>query len=140
MDDRPCTIGEAELEVLKVLWDHGPGTVRQINARLQPRGHHWAYTTVQTMLHRLENKGCVRSGRGDQAGAAHVFEAALSRERLLSRRLRDLAEQWCDGTSSPLLLALVEGQQFTPEEIRQFRRLLDELEKPPSRKRRSRES
>ena len=135
MDDRPCSIGEAELEVLKVLWEHGPGTVRQINARLEPRGRQWAYTTVQTMLHRLENKGCVRS---DPAGAAHVFEAAVSRERLLSRRLRDLAAQWCDGTSSPLLLALVEGQQFTAGEIRQFRRLLDELEKPPSRKRRPR--
>ena len=131
---------ERELDIMAVLWEHGPGTVRQINARLEPRGRQWAYTTVQTMLHRLENKGCVTSGRGEQAGAAHVFEAALSRERLLSRRLRDLAEQWCDGTSSPLLMALVEGQQFTPEEIRQFRRLLDELEKPPSRKRRPRES
>jgi len=135
VQQRPSSIGEAELEVLKVLWEHGPGTVREINARLQPRGRQWAYTTVQTMLHRLHGKGCVR--QGTQAGAAHVFEAAVSRERLLGQRLRDLAQQWCDGTSSPLLLALVEGQQFTPEEIRQFRRLLDQLEKPPRKPRTS---
>jgi BlaI family transcriptional regulator, penicillinase repressor len=139
VDQRACSIGEAELEVLKVLWEHGPGTVRQVNARLQPRGYQWAYTTVQTMLHRLENKGCVRSSRSDRAGAAHIFDAAVSRDRLLSLRLRDLADQWCDGTSSPLLLALVEGQQFTLDEIRHFRRLLDQLEKPGSRKPRSRE-
>ena len=139
MDQRACSIGEAELEVLKVLWEHGPGTVRQINTHLQPRGHQWAYTTVQTMLHRLQNKGCVRSRRSDRTGAAHVFEPAVSRDRLLSQRLRDLADQWCDGTSSPLLLALVEGQQFTPDDIRHFRRLLDQLEKPASRKPRSRQ-
>jgi predicted transcriptional regulator len=134
VDERQCSIGEAELEVLKVLWEHGPGTVREINARLQPRGRQWAYTTVQTMLHRLQGKGCVYSARTDRNGAAHVFEAAVSRERLLSQRLRDLADQLCDGTASPLLLALVEGQQFSPEDIRHFRRLLDQLEKPGPRK------
>jgi BlaI family transcriptional regulator, penicillinase repressor len=128
--ERQYSIGEAELEVLKVLWEHGPGTVREINARLEQRGHQWAYTTVQTMLHRLQSKGCVRSNPRDRSGAAHIFAAIVSRERLLSQRLRDLANQLCGGTSSPLLLALVEGQEFTAEDIRQFRRLLDQLEKP----------
>jgi BlaI family penicillinase repressor len=139
VDERQYSIGEAELEVLKVLWERGPGTVREINARLQPRGHQWAYTTVQTMLHRLQSKGCVKSGRGDGSGAAHVFEAVVSRDRLLSQRLRDLANQLCDGTASPLLLALVEGQRFSSEDIRHFRKLLDQLEKPSARKPGSRE-
>jgi BlaI family penicillinase repressor len=139
VDERQYSIGEAELEVLKVLWEHGAGTVRQINARLEPRGHQWAYTTVQTMLHRLQGKGCVKSGRGDQGGVAHVFEATVTRDRLLSQRLRDLANQLCDGTASPLLLALVEGQRFTSEDIRHFRKLLDQLEKPNSQKPGSRE-
>jgi predicted transcriptional regulator len=134
VDERQCSIGEAELEVLKVLWEHGPGTVREINAHLLPRGHQWAYTTVQTMLHRLQGKGCVRSSRTDRSGTAHVFEAAVSRDWLLGQRLRDLANQLCDGTASPLLLALVEGQQLSPEDIRHFRRLLDQLEKPAPRK------
>ena len=54
MDDRPCTIGEAELEVLKVLWDHGPGTVRDVDAHLRRQKRRWAYTTVLTLLQRLE--------------------------------------------------------------------------------------
>lgn len=132
MDGRP-TVSEAELEVLKVLWEHGPGTVREVNRVLHGQGRRWAYTTVQTLLQRLEAKECVRSTRG---GPAHVYEAAVSREALLTQRLQDLADQLCDGTSSPLLLALVEGGKFTAEEIRQFRRLLDELD-PPRRGRRS---
>jgi predicted transcriptional regulator len=127
VDEPNASLGEAELEVLKVLWDHGPGTVRAVNALLRRQGRRCAYTTVQTVLQRLEGKGFVRSDKG---GKAHVFEAAVSRDRLLSRRLRDLADQLCDGTASPLLLALVEGSRFTAEEIRAFRRLLDRLEGP----------
>jgi predicted transcriptional regulator len=120
-------ISDAELEVLKVLWEQGPGTVRQVNAVLQGQGRRWAYTTVQTLLQRLEAKGYVRSDKG---APAHVFEAAVSRGRLLSQRLRDLADQLCGGTASPLLLALVEGGDFTAEELEGFRRLLDRLDPP----------
>jgi predicted transcriptional regulator len=120
-------ISDAELEVLKVLWEQGPGTVRLVNAVLQGRGRRRAYTTVQTLLLRLEAKGYVRSNKG---APAHVFEAAVSRERLLSQRLRDLADQLCGGTASPLLLALVEGGRFTAEELEEFRRLLDRLDPP----------
>jgi predicted transcriptional regulator len=125
-------VSEAELEVLKVLWEHGSGTVRSINAFLLEQGRRWAYTTVQTLLQRLETKGCVQS---DKSGAAYVFEAIVSREVLLSQRLRDLADQFCDGTASPLVHALVEGKHFTPEEIRQLRLLLEGLDPPPEKKR-----
>jgi predicted transcriptional regulator len=122
-------VSEAELEVLKALWEHGPGTVRALHTLLQGRGHRWAYTTVQTMLQRLEAKGHVRSERG---GPAHVYAAAVSREALLNRRLHALAEQLCDGTTSPLLLALVEGGRLTAEEVRCLRQLLDRLEEGPA--------
>jgi predicted transcriptional regulator len=121
--ERQPPVSEAELEVLKVLWQHGPGTVREVIARLGGRPR--AYTTVQTLLQRLEAKGYVASDRG---GQANVYRAAVSRDDLLSRRLRALADQLCDGTASPLLLALVQGGRFTPEDIQHFRRLLDELD------------
>jgi predicted transcriptional regulator len=113
------------LEILKVIWDHGPGTVRRINDLLRGQGRRWAYTTVLTLLQRLEAKGYVTS---DKTGVAHVFRAAVSRDRLLRQRLKDLANQLCEGTSGPLVLALVEGHRFTETEIEQFRRLLDQLE------------
>ena len=52
----------------------------------------------------------------------------------MRQRLKDLANELCDGAATPLLLALVDGQRFTPAELEQFRRLLDDLEK---RKRKS---
>jgi BlaI family transcriptional regulator, penicillinase repressor len=121
----------SELEVLKVLWDQGPGTVREINARLQDQGRKLAYTTVLTKLQRLESKGYVVSDKRD---LAHVFRAAVSRNRLLKRRLKDLADELADGTATPLVLALVEGQRFKAEEIDRLRRLLDDLEGKNERK------
>jgi BlaI family transcriptional regulator, penicillinase repressor len=120
---RPA-ISETELEVLKALWEHGPGTVRQLDVVLRRQGRRWAYNTVLTLLQRLQAKEYVAS---DKSGMAHVFRALVSREELLQRRLKDLADQFCEGTASPLVLALVEGHSFTTEEITQFRRLLDQL-------------
>jgi predicted transcriptional regulator len=125
VEARRASISETELEVLKVLWEHGPGTVRTVNDRLRRQGRRWAYTTVLTLLQRLEAKGYVAS---DKSGVAHVFRPAVTRDRLLRQRLKDLANQLCEGTATPLVLALVEGQRFTAEEISQFRQLLDQLE------------
>jgi predicted transcriptional regulator len=118
-------ISETELDVLKVLWEHGPATVRQVNAVLRRRGRRYAYTTVLTLLQRLEAKGHVRSDKG---GVAHVFSAAVSRDGLLRRRLSELADELCDGTATPLVQALVEGNRLTPDDIEQLRRLLDQLD------------
>ena len=87
--------------------------------------------TVQTLLNRLQGKGFAASEKG---GPAHVYRAALSREQFLQGRLHDLANEFCEGTASPLVLALVEGGRFTPDEIERFRQLLDRLESTPSRK------
>ncbi len=130
MAARRPPVSETELEILKVIWDHGPGTVREIDARLRQLGRRWAYTTVLTLLQRLEAKGYVAS---DKTGLAHVFRAAVSRNRLLRQRLKDLAQELCEGAPAPLVLALVESQHFSEDEIEQFRRLLDELEKGRSK-------
>ena len=124
-------VSETELDVLKVLWEFGPGTVRELDQRLREQDHHWAYTTVLTLLQRLAVKGYVTS---DKTDVAHVFHAAVSREGLLRQRLKDLANQLCEGTATPLVQALVEGQPLSPGEIQYFRELLDRLEsKKPGR-------
>jgi BlaI family penicillinase repressor len=130
VEPRRSSISETELDILKVLWEHGPGTVREVNALLRAQGRRWAYTTVLTLLQRLEAKGVVTS---DKSGLAHVFRPAVTREKLLRQRLKDLANQLCEGTATPLVQALVEGQRFTPEEISHFRQLLDELESKKGR-------
>jgi BlaI family penicillinase repressor len=127
MVDQLGPISDTEFDVLKVLWEHGPGTVRQVNDELG----RWAYTTVQTLLTRLEKKGYVAC---DRSPFAHVFRPVVSREELLRRRLGELVEQLSDGAATPLVLALVEDHRFSAEEIEQFRRLLDRLEGHEPRK------
>jgi predicted transcriptional regulator len=72
----------------------------------------------------------------DRSGPAHVYRPAVSRNELLQQRLTDLADEFCEGTASPLVLALVEGSEFSPDDIARFRQLLDKLEaeKPKGRK------
>jgi predicted transcriptional regulator len=125
VEPRNAGVSDAELGVLKALWERGPATVRDLRAHLGTQGRQWAYTTVQTLLQRLEAKGCVSCERG--GGGPHVFAAAVSREQLVGRHLRDLADRLCDGTTSPLLLALVEGGRLSAGEIARLRRLLDEV-------------
>ena len=125
MASRRLSVSDTELEVLKVLWESGPGTVREIYALLRRHGRTWAYNTVLTLLQRLETKGCVTS---DKSGLAHIFKPAVSRDMLIRQHLRELTDQLCEGTPAPLVLALVEGHRFTADEIEQFRQLLDRLE------------
>jgi predicted transcriptional regulator len=116
-------LSEAEREVLRVLWDHGSGTVRQTNEVLAARGRRWAYTTVATLLQRLQTKQYVTA---DSSVVPHVYRAIVSREGLLERRLKDAAEELCDGRAAPLILALVQGNRFSAEELARLRRLLDD--------------
>ena len=115
-------LSEAEVEVLKVLWDLGPAPVRAINAELAARGRSWAYTTVSTLLLRLTTKGCIAS---DSSAVPHVYRATVSRDEMLARRLAAAADELCDGDAVPLVLALVQKHRFKPDELARFQSLLD---------------
>jgi BlaI family penicillinase repressor len=123
MANRPG-LSDAERDVLKVLWDHGPATVRVINEVLKNQGRRWAYTTVATLLQRLAAKQYITS---DPSAIPHVYCAAVSRDELLERRLKDAADELYDGRTAPLVLALVEGNRFSAEELSRLRRFLDEV-------------
>jgi len=110
---------------MKALWAAGPGTVRELEARLRRKRRKWAYNTVLTLLTRLREKGYVAADKSD---AAHVFQAVVSRDQLLRNGLSELAERMCDGTASPLLHALVDGRNLSPADIIELRKLLDAME------------
>ncbi len=116
-------ITDAELAILKALWDGGPATVRELQDRL---GTASAYTTVQTLVGRLVDKGHVRADRRD---LAHVFTAVTARDELARRRVDEVADSLLDGAIAPLVLRLVEKGRFTAAEIEDFRRLLREAER-----------
>lgn len=118
------SVSDTELEVLKVLWDLGHGTVRDLMERLEEQGRSWAYTTVQTLVMRLKQKGFVTTRK---EGKAHLFTPAVSQPELLSLELEDLADRVCDGRATPLMLTLVREHAFSPEELSELRRMLDSL-------------
>lgn len=126
MSDRPQhDLGSAELEVLKTLWEVGPSTVRDVLDRLHERGRRVAYTTVQTLLTRLEQKRYVTSDKSD---LAHVFRAKVTRERVTRSRLKNLVEQLYDGAAGPLVLQLVKTERLTPQELDQLQKLIERLD------------
>jgi BlaI family penicillinase repressor len=123
MAGRPRDVTDAELEVLRALWDAGPATIRTLTDRLYPSGSTSEYATVQKLLERLEAKGLVaRRAEGRQ----NVFRAAVEREELVARRLRDTADQLCDGSLTPLITQLVSGGRLSREELQELRRLVDQ--------------
>lgn len=120
---RPA-MSDAERAVLKILWEHGPKTVRAVQELLQPHGPDWTRSTVITLLQRLEKKGYVHS---DKSQFAYVFHAAVSREDVVHARMVELAEELADGHAAPLVMAFAERHPFTAAEIARLKAMLDDL-------------
>jgi predicted transcriptional regulator len=127
----PQDVTDAELAVLQVLWDRGPATRRQLTDVLYPGGGPAHYTTVQKLLERLETKQFVTRERGD---GVRTFRAAVGREELISRRLRDVAEKLCGGSLTPLLVNLVRTEALSERELQELQALIDDLGRQAKRK------
>lgn len=112
----------AELELMQILWEHGPATVQMVLDHL-PAGRSLAYTTVQTVLGVLHRKSKVKRLYKNRA---YYYEAAVSREKAAKSAIGDLVKRLFGGEPEQLVLAMVETQQLTPEKIEELQRLLDE--------------
>jgi predicted transcriptional regulator len=108
-----------ELQIMQVLWDGGPGNVAAVQERLSSD---LAYTTVQTMLTVLLRKKKVRRA---QVGRAFTYQAAVSREGATGAAVKDLVSRMFGGSGEALLMALIDAQQITPEEIARASRLVN---------------
>lgn len=122
-------IPDAELAVLQTLWEHGPSTIRQLADILYPGGKAAKYGTVQKLLERLEDRGCVQR---DRSPWPHVFSAAINRESLIGWQLRQTAEKLCGGSLTPLLLHLLRAERFNAQEREELRTFLERLQDPSS--------
>lgn len=113
-----------ELEVMEALWALGSGSVREIRERLPARKRP-AYTTVQTIVYRLEEKGALRRAR--KVGNAHVFEPLVTRRAAVRRLLDDLLD-FFGGSPQTLVAQLVETGRLTLEDVREVEGALARLE------------
>jgi predicted transcriptional regulator len=107
----------AEVEILGILWDQGPATVREVHERL---GTAIGYTGILKLLQNMHAKGLVNRA---SAGQAHIYEAREP-SRIKRQLLGDLVQRVFAGSASQLILHLLEDEKATPEELEEIRQML----------------
>ncbi len=114
-------LAAGELEVLSLLWEHGPLTLAEAHERFErPLG----YTTVQTRLNRLVEKELVRRSKERPAR----YEAAVSREEVSADALRTLRERVTGGRVVPLVARLLDDSRLSADEFGELRELIEQAE------------
>jgi BlaI family transcriptional regulator, penicillinase repressor len=115
-------LSKLEMRVMEALWNQGPSSVREIHDQFPKKGKP-AYTTVQTMVYRLEAKGAVR--RAKKISNANIFEATVTREAARNRWIDDVLALF-GGRSQPVMAHLIETGKLTMDDIKQAEKLLKE--------------
>jgi predicted transcriptional regulator len=124
MAKRPPTIPDSELDVLKVLWERGRGTVREVLDTLRVAGRQWSYATVATLLDRLEAKGLVTSDRSE---LAFIYAPAISEQDVRQKRVTNLVEKLYQGQPGLLVMHLLKSHKLEPGQASEVRAILEEM-------------
>ena len=123
MKDTPKRLPDAELEVMKALWQAGePLTRPELEARLAQ--HHWASTTLLALLARLEAKGYVAR---EKQGRGYLYRAALSRRDYLPVESRSALARLFEGSAKNLVAAMAESDALTDRDIAELEEYLADL-------------
>lgn len=116
----------AELEVLKILWDRGPSTVREVLDELTAAEKPRAYTSVMSLMNVMAEKGFVDR---EPKGRAYLYAPRYERDRTLSEMVGDLWERAFEGSASLLVTRLLEQASPTDKELKQIRDAIDNYRK-----------
>jgi len=115
---------DAELAILRVLWQRGPSTVRDVHEDLNRDGN-TGYTTILKLLQIMTEKGHVVR---DETERAHVYEARYSEQKTQRQLLSDLADRAFGGSAAKLVMQALSGRKASAEELGAIREFLDQLE------------
>ena len=110
MTRRPQTVTDAELAVLKILWQRGPLTAKAITVAIYPDGAESEFASVHSFLQRLERKGLVDR---DRSSFVHSLSASVSQADVVGQELETLAKRLGEGSIAPLIMQLVEQKRLT---------------------------
>jgi BlaI family penicillinase repressor len=116
-------LSKLEMQIMDVLWTAGPSAIREIQESFGPKNRP-AYTTVQTMVYRLEAKKALR--RAKKIGNAHIFEAVLSRDAAKARLVDEFLSIF-GGRMQPVMAQLIEAGNLTPKDVADAEKLLKDL-------------
>src|ERR1700721_2188216 len=125
MNQPPHKPTASELEILRVLWNRGPSTVREVHESLSEKKD-LGYTTVLKLLQIMTTKGTVRR---NETQRAHVYEACLPAEQTKRQIAGDMLQRVFEGSASQLMMHARAGGRASAEEIDELRRVLDEHER-----------
>jgi predicted transcriptional regulator len=115
---------DAELAILRVLWERGPSTVREVTEALH-KARGTGYTTALKLLQIMTEKGLVRR---DDAERTHIYQAAVARDQTQRQLVGDLLERAFGGSAEQLVVQALSAKRASREELAQIRKLLDEME------------
>jgi predicted transcriptional regulator len=113
---------DAELAILRILWDRGPTTVRQVHEELARERPAAAYTTALKLLQIMTEKGLVDR---DERDRTHIYRARLSEETTQRQLVRDLLDRAFGGSASKLVLQALATRRASAEELRDIRKAID---------------
>jgi predicted transcriptional regulator len=119
---------QAELEILRVLWQRGPSSVREVQQTLT-EARETGYTTVLKLLQIMSRKGLVAR---DEKERTHVYRAALAQEQTQRQLVTDLLERAFNGSASQLILQALAARRASPDEMDEIRRMLDQAQRRSS--------
>jgi BlaI family penicillinase repressor len=114
-------LGLQELEIMKVVWDRGRVTVRDVYETLRQR-RQIAYTTVMTMMNILDQKGFLKKAPGQDR--AFVYEPGRSRQAVMRAMVKEFLDRVFGGSANPLMLHLIENKQLTKKDLDELRRAI----------------
>ena len=120
-------LGELQLRIMQVLWDEGPATVAEVQERLD--GEPLAYTTVATMLRKMENRGLVRHETEDRR---FVYEAAVSLDAVTRSMTADLVDRLFRGSMADAVSHLLESREVSPGELARLEQIIQQRRRGPS--------
>lgn len=112
---------DAELSILRVLWERGPSTVRQVHDVLS-RERPAAYTTALKLLQIMTDKGLVRR---DETDRTHVYHPRLTEEQTQRQLVRDLLDRAFGGSAAKLVMQALAARRATPDELVEIRKLIE---------------
>ena len=114
----------AELEILRLLWENGPSTVREIQERME-RQRPPGYTTALKLLQIMTDKGLVRR---DETARAHVYAARAPEDQTQRQLVRDLLDRAFGGSATKLVMHALSARKTSRAELARIREMLDRLE------------
>jgi len=122
VSQNPIELTKPEWSIMKVLWEKGPSAARNVEAELK-NTRNWAYSTVNTMLRRLETKGVLAT---DQIGKVTFYRPVITEKKAKRSAVKQLCEKLFGGSTEPLMKFLLENEKVSEQHFREIQELIDE--------------